>query len=288
MKIVFSRKGFDSSAGGVASPILPDGTLLSLPIPDPGSTITYDELTRAEYPLGQVVDDLTRSNITARDKAHLDPDLEFGTYPRRPGWRPLYGQDGAAQGHLIRSGLKTGDLFLFFGWFRQTKFENGHLRFKRGAPDLHVLFGWLQVGSIYTDDRLGSQLPLWAWYHPHHHRPPTNNNTIYVAVEKLQFDGQPVDLPGAGLFRRYRHELCLTAPGSSRRTEWLLPRWFYPGENKPPLSYHSRMTRWSLNDDHTLLRSAGRGQEFVLDTRSYPESIEWVYQLIAGSHIRGQ
>jgi len=33
MKIILSRKGFDSSYGGYPSPILPDKTLLSLPIP---------------------------------------------------------------------------------------------------------------------------------------------------------------------------------------------------------------------------------------------------------------
>ena len=33
MKVILSRKGFDSSNGGCPSPILPDGTLLSLPIP---------------------------------------------------------------------------------------------------------------------------------------------------------------------------------------------------------------------------------------------------------------
>ncbi|MGC9779576.1 MAG: hypothetical protein HZR80_10075 [Candidatus Heimdallarchaeota archaeon] len=33
MKVILSRKGFDSSYGGHPSPILPDGTLISLPIP---------------------------------------------------------------------------------------------------------------------------------------------------------------------------------------------------------------------------------------------------------------
>ena len=33
MKVILSRKGFDSSNGGVPSPIMPDGTLLSMPIP---------------------------------------------------------------------------------------------------------------------------------------------------------------------------------------------------------------------------------------------------------------
>lgn len=282
MKIVLSRKGFDSSAGGVASPILPDGTLLSLPIPDPNTDITYNEITGGGYPLGQIIDDLTRSVITAQDKAHLDPDIEFATYRRQPGWRPLFGQDGAAQGHLNRSGIKQGDLFLFFGWFRHTQFENGHLRFCPGAPDLHVLFGWFQIGSIYTGDKISSCLPSWSRYHPHHGRSPTNNNTIYMSVEKLSLNGRPVDLPGAGSFKRYRSELRLTAPGSSCRTDWQLPRWFYPGENKPPLSYHLRLSRWSLKGDHTRLRSVSRGQEFVLDTRYYPESIGWAQQLIAG------
>ena len=34
MKVILSRKGMDSESGVMASPILPDGTLLSLPIPD--------------------------------------------------------------------------------------------------------------------------------------------------------------------------------------------------------------------------------------------------------------
>ena len=39
MKLILSRKGFDSGAGGCASAITPDGTLLSLPIPDKLSPI---------------------------------------------------------------------------------------------------------------------------------------------------------------------------------------------------------------------------------------------------------
>ena len=35
-RIILSRKGFDSSSGGVASPIFSDGSLCSLPIPFSG------------------------------------------------------------------------------------------------------------------------------------------------------------------------------------------------------------------------------------------------------------
>ena len=44
MKLVLSRKGFDSSSGGVPSPIFADGTMLSLPIPDDGSSLRYEHL----------------------------------------------------------------------------------------------------------------------------------------------------------------------------------------------------------------------------------------------------
>jgi len=128
MKIIISRKGFDSSYGGAASPILPDGTLLSLPIPLE-SHISYGELHVNGHSLGRIVEDLTRGQITGRHGAHLDPDLTACAYPRRPGWRSLFGQVGAAQSHLARSGVDIGDLFLFFGWFRQTEVVSGRYRF---------------------------------------------------------------------------------------------------------------------------------------------------------------
>jgi hypothetical protein len=43
MKLILSRKGFDSSTGGIPSPIFPDGRMVSLPIPDKSSTLTFGE-----------------------------------------------------------------------------------------------------------------------------------------------------------------------------------------------------------------------------------------------------
>jgi hypothetical protein len=45
MKVILSRKGFDSEYGGIPSPIMPDGTLLSLPIPYEQDIIKYTDLT---------------------------------------------------------------------------------------------------------------------------------------------------------------------------------------------------------------------------------------------------
>ena len=43
MKVILSRKGFDSMNGSCPSPIMPDGTLLSMPIPSDDEA-NYDDL----------------------------------------------------------------------------------------------------------------------------------------------------------------------------------------------------------------------------------------------------
>jgi len=47
MKVILSRKGFDSAYGGYPSPILPDGKMVSLPIPLEDS-IRYSDLKIGE------------------------------------------------------------------------------------------------------------------------------------------------------------------------------------------------------------------------------------------------
>ena len=47
MKVVLSRKGFDSANGGIMGPIFGDGTMVSFPIPSKDvekDNIRYDEL----------------------------------------------------------------------------------------------------------------------------------------------------------------------------------------------------------------------------------------------------
>jgi hypothetical protein len=296
MKIILSRKGFDSSYGGVASPILPDGTLLSLPIPVDQSPMTYGDLRWNGSALGPIVEDLThrrntrttaahpRKPITRNTPAHLDPDLDPRIYPRQPGWRPLFGQDSAAQSHLAGQGVGIDDLFLFFGWFRQTEQVEGHYRFVVGAPNLHVIYGWLQIGEIWHVGDSNRTIPPWALYHPHVHDASSPHNTIYVASETLQLEGRPLGLPGAGVLPRYNPALCLTAPGGLR-TRWRLPRWCSPRNDCVPFTYNGAMSRWQLQDDHVLLQSAYRGQEFVLDTEQYPEAVQWVRDLLLSTQV---
>ena len=278
MKLILSRKAFDSGAGGVANPILDDGSMIPMPIPDKQSRIRYQDITVAGENLGAVASELTRGKTRPDHFAHLDPDLVPSAYPRESGWRPLLGQVDAAQSVLAREGVGPGDLFLFFGWFRRVTRSGGQLKFVQGAPDLHVIWGWLQIDEVIS---VGSAThPAWMEYHPHlvaGSRGP--NNTLYVAREKMDFNGGSVDVPGAGVFSRFDDRLRLTKPGCNRST-WALPPWFAPEPPRPPLGYHGDPKRWQVDGDCVQLRSAARGQEFVLDTDHYPEALSWVANLL--------
>ena len=275
MRIILSRKGFDASAGGVPSPILPDGRLISLPISRPEATATYSELSSAGYDLGQLVADLTGNAAAARQPAHLDPDLFPEARPRMPGWRPIFGQTDAAQKHLETHGVGEGDLFLFFGWFRRVEKRDGRFRYMRGAPDLHLLFGWLEVGEVIRLPHEQNAIFPWAADHPHFAFDVGSRNTAYVA-KRFRTSGSTL---GGGAFRRFHPELVLTAPGQPRSL-WRLPEWFWKEGQSPALTYHSDPKRWSRTDGGVLLRSAGRGQEFVLDTATYPEALGWATTLV--------
>lgn len=279
MKLILSRKGFDSSAGGCANPILPDGRLLSLPIPDPAAPFSYGAIRSPAGKLGSIVSSLTRGKVKPSHKAHLDPDLDREALDRDPAWRPTFGQMGAAQGHLRKQGVGLGDLFLFFGWFRQTERVKGKLAFVKDAPDQHILFGWFQIGAIRD---LAQDFPdegHWQRSHPHCFGERGGGNTLYVAAKDLSLPGLTRTLPGAGLYPAVRPELILTQP-QQRRGIWRLPHWFnYKGPDHS-LSYHGASWRWQEATDHVVLDSAKRGQEFVLDDTHYPEAVAWARGLI--------
>lgn len=278
VKLILSRKAFDSSAGGVANPIL-DGLMIPLPIPDKQSTIRYQELAIGGENLGVVASELSRGKTRPDHFAHLDPDLSATIYPRDVGWKPLFGQSGAAQSVLEREGVGVGDLFLFFGWFRRATRSAGPLTFVQGAPDMHVFWGWLQIGEVISVENVTP--PPWMEYHPHvSFQGRGSKNTLYVASDTLTLDGVSLDTPGAGTFSTYRDALRLTRPGSSNRGRWKLPHWFTPQEGRPALGYHGDLQRWVPDGEDVLLRSVARGQEFVLDTAWYPEAGAWVRDLM--------
>lgn len=201
MKIILSRKGFDSANGGCPSPILPDGTMLSLPIP------SQDPHTYADYGLAETLEKLkpfrSKDGPWAQRGCHYDPDLKRG----------VFGQAGAAATHLRQQGVEAeGGLFLFFGWFRRVDAQLHYY-----GTDFHAIYGYMLVppGSVLMDDAKIRETYPW-----HPHAQPRKNNRLYIPSE-------------CGAFR-FRDELVLTQPGCSC-SRWAVQDWMRGAQ----ISYHS-------------------------------------------------
>jgi hypothetical protein len=300
MKIILSRKGFDSTSGGVPSPIFEDGTMLSLPIPRK-SDISYGGLKNpfndGKFPtLGELVEQLTSYRMSEHSRAHLDPDLNFPMIERSAGWRGIFGQNGIAQRTL--KNVQQGDLFLFFGLFQKVlrNRENVRYEYDRNQPQMHVIHGWLKVGETYRIPEDMERIPAWAKYHPHvtFRDIEESPNVIYVAAEKLASDSQA---PGWGVFREFGEELRLTHPercydkrGKLKHlpSRWRLPAWFYDPQRSPqPLTQFGNCRFWSdLSENFVTLETskARTGQECVLDCKDYEHAAEWAKNKIESFH----
>jgi len=264
MKIILSRKGFDTQYGGQPSPILPDGTLLSLPIPAKEEKLKFSELTFNGKSYLDIIHELKPSTkINEKYTCHLDPDLRIDATPRKSKWRPLFGQTKSAQGHLSKNGVSKGDLFLFFGTFRATEYVKGKIRYIKGTKDLHIIFGYLQIDNIYSD--YNSFKPDIK-FHPHAQERFANdkNNCIYEASERFSL----VDtLEGAGCLN-FHEDLVLTKKGFTK-SKWNLPSFF----KEVNISYHSKKSFTS-----EYFQSAAKGQEFIIEESE--KVSDWARKLI--------
>jgi hypothetical protein len=285
MKIVLSRKGFDSSSGRMPSPIFPDGKIVSLPIPSSSSPIRINDLNISGYDIVNVVLDISNKRVTSQQSVHLDPDLDYRLITDRPkDWRGAFGQVDIAQKHLSNTGVGKGDLFIYFGWFRKIELYNQVWKFKQNAPDLHLIYGWLfveEVISVYGNEKGILEKYPWLKHHPHLCGINDVQNTIYVGSQTLPLEiGK--NKSGYGVFRRMRDVQVLTDTSQGNRSVWKLPICFYPSDGKPPLSYHAKKERWIIkSNEWVMLNSVGRGQEFVLDTAYYPKIDEWLIELFS-------
>ena len=222
MKVILSRKGFDSSNGGCPSPIMPDGTLLSMPIPS-NDSVRYEDLSYSGINYSSLLKQLNSRKVYSN--CHLDPDIrENNRVNYIDGWKAAFGQIGASQGLLSNANVEIGDIFLFFGWFKQVEIDNGRLKFVRKnhndfyhSSDLHIVYGYMQIGEIITDPKI---IAKYYW-HPHASSERLNaiNNVLYLPTEHLSI------LPnhkGYGVLD-YRDDRVLTMKNQTRGTWKELP-----------------------------------------------------------------
>ena len=236
MRIIFSRKGFDSGSGGGPSPIV-GGRPVTLPIPSgAASRTTYGELGLSEH-----VARSSRGKLGADDLCHHDPMFTDAG-------ECLFGQCGAAQTHLERQGVREGDVFLFFGLFRD---------WEQGGEPHHRIFGYLEVEEIVGLSD-GAPQELIDVAHPHalamHHR----NDVIYRGPGRVA--------------ARASDTLRLTVPGGPV-TLWNRPDWLKRGG----LSYHDRRERRLRGGK---LKIVARGQEFVADIGRRSAPREWLASIL--------
>lgn len=288
MKIILSRKGFDSGAGGYPSPLFIDEEYhVSLPIPEDihgnsiDTGITYSDIyMKKGNTYADVMDSLGIKGFEKR-YVHLDPDLNAGIKKNRDdNWRGIFGQCSTSQGHLSNQKVEEGDLFLFFGWFKDVKKINGKHEFVN-KTDKQVIWGYLQVGKIDSISK-EENYEEWKLSHPHYYYRNRRKNTAYIASEKLSFNST---LPGCGCLN-YHKSLVLTCGEQSNRSLWKLPSFFHPQFNTK-MTFHEKLISpkgkpiWQLKDDYCLLQTVARGQEFVISGNKEVE--EWAKELITSS-----
>lgn len=268
MKVILSRKGFDSSYGGCASPILPDGTMLSMPIPGgEDSQLKFDDIKYGTNTYLDIWNNLYPKHKTDSLYCHLDPDIRAGVRTKPiDNWVAAFGQTDKAQRHLHNRGVSEGDLFLFFGWFRET---DSSFRYIPKSKDKHIIYGYLQIEKIVKGDEIKNNYP----WHPHAKGDYGSDNTLYVAAEKLTLDGKETGLPGYGVFK-YNDELVLTKDNCSRSKWKIYPEWDIDNffENNT-ISFHSNK---NIKDEY--FQSVYRGQEFVISETD--KVTQWTYNLI--------
>ena len=271
MKIIFSRKGFDDAYGASASPILPDGTLLSLPIPTKGNEqgVAYKALSYQGKSYIQIMKELGIKTPVKR--CHLDPDLVQRNNKKIKAWMPAFGQQGAAAKHLMNEGVEAGDLFLFFGSFKRTyldkrnklNFENDYVR--------HIIFGFLEVGDCFNINKMSPDKKRKFQWHPHIQNDYGKNNLLFVAPNNSELNFS------SGVFK-YAEQLVLTRDGY-RKSIWELPACFHPSAGTR-ISRHLKKERFQMRADKTILQTVGIGQDFVVHTKSKAVT-KWAKDLIS-------
>jgi hypothetical protein len=218
MRVIFSRKGFDSAAGKAPSPII-DGVPTSLPIPTQQRSETSYRLAG----LGEVVEKTTKGRISADDLCHEDPVFLNGRW--------AFGQTGAAQSHLEKNGVGVGDVFLFFGLFASQDGRDRH----------HRIFGYFEVDEIR---RIGARPTKsddpesFARRHPHTIGEWNGNNTLYI---------------GSGSRAQTAHPSLRLSKPNALPSIWRIPSWL----KSAGLTYDSNPTRW-INDQELRIAARGQ------------------------------
>lgn len=273
MKVILSRKGFDSNTGGITNVILENGDLISFPIPeyiqDGVKEDSFDMLVYNNIEYSKILNNLGYHH---NQKCHIDPDINQKIRKETiDEWVAIFGQCDQAASYLVNTvKIEEGDIFLFFGNYHHVEVSNNKFQARKKTgefyidSDLQLIWGYLQVGKIVTQKE---EQEKYYW-HPHSMRYYTekSNNVMFVAREKLSFN---LKMPGFGLLK-YRNDRILTKKNSTK-ANWI----------KNPVydidSIYGNRKNSSLNTSHTIYY---RGQWQELGLKESEECFKWAKKII--------
>ena len=275
MRIVLSRKGFDSGNGGIPSPIMPDGTLLSFPIPSEDGNVTYHDIFYNGKSYHEIMQELSpaAAKKLENSKCHVDPDLLCRYGKEVADWKPAFGQEKESQIHLENHNIGAGDMLLFYGWFRQTGYDsNGKLHFVKPkndfTPDRHIIFGYMEIGEVIKEQAVIDSKYPW---HPHALKNEPNN-VLYVPKEHCSLID---NIKGYGMLK-YTPIRQLTKEGY-KRSEWKLPPCLHNAE----ITFHEKDSSYGWKNNNEYFHSARIGQEFVIRQEVSGKLKEWLLDVIS-------
>lgn len=259
-KIILSRKGYDDQYGGKPSVILPDGSMLSFPIPinNKVSQTFEDNPSDKETEVGILSEKLSFKEKTLENYFselnhpktslihHVDPDIYHFNGIDNPG---TFGQSGAALSHLNNQKVGKDDIFLFFGTFCKTFDKNEKLQYEM-MHSFHAIFGYLIIDRQVTMLQIESETELeWLKEHPHYINRNfgdyKNQNAIYIGKDHGYFD--------------FSDKLRLTKRGY-KKSYWELPAEF----KNTKMTYHENTDK-RVTESSVQFMSTAKGQEFVFE-----------------------
>ena len=286
MKIILSRKGFDSGAGGkdkdknelkVQDSIIVGNDLISFPIPE-DSDVKYEDLFYGEDDYKKILMDLGYDFSNAYETCHLDPDLEYRKKRKDQKWEKLFGQAGTAAGYLFNTDEVTiGDIFLFFGRFREAKKIDGEYTFI-DKESKQIIWGYLQVGDIKRGDEIQNVSSKYDW-HPHTKEKYTKcknskNNTLFIAKTYLELEGvESNKYPGAGVLK-YDPNRVLTKGENNH----LMSVWEYKDFDDDKNIVRTK--RKNAIVDQSGVQYKGQWQEIILKDDYKNEQLKWLKKVL--------
>jgi hypothetical protein len=293
MKLVLSRKGFDSGSGGCLSPYNHDtGKYIWFPIPEKvnsySNQIRYTDICVKDQYIGshrgsnlseiyKSIKGTDRVKLRKNEYASIYDDQLFAHFDPMLGIPPWivendkckigmgFGQFNAAP-QLENQNVNEGSIFLFFGGFQSTS---------NRKISGHYIYGWLKVKKrIDTYKECKENLEQYNLsHHPHvteaaFHR---NQKNYIFLPDKWLFED--LNIPGYGYFTTLNDHLLLSNNKESKKATWKLPNFFY----KNLTQVHQKT--WQNTKDGFCTVKTGIGQEFV--TQLTLKGEEWLRELFS-------